>query len=138
MQQVRDIMTGNPVVCPATTTLAEAARVMRERDIGDVLVADEGRLCGIVTDRDIVVRGVARGADVASASVASVMSPALVAVSASSSIDDTAALMRDHALRRMPVVEEDRVVGIVSLGDLAREASPGSVLADIASAGPNL
>lgn len=137
MQQVREIMTARPVVCPSTATVSEAAAIMRDRDIGDVLVEEQGRLCGILTDRDIVVRGVAEGRDVGPLPVGEMMSGDLVAVSADSSVDDAIELMRSRALRRMPVVEGDHVVGIVSLGDLAVERDPGSALGDISAASPN-
>ena len=118
MQQVRDIMTGNPAVCSSRATLAEAAAVMRDRGIGNVLVEAGGRLCGIVTDRDIVVRGLASGRDFRGMRLGDIVSDHLVAVSAGSSVEDAAELMRSHALRRMPVIEHDHVVGVVSLGDI--------------------
>jgi CBS domain-containing protein len=137
MQQVQEIMTTNPVVCSSGATLSEAATIMRDRDIGDVLIEEEGRLRGIVTDRDIVVRAVAEGKDVSQVHLGDILSDDLVAVSATSSVDDALELMRSHALRRMPVVDGDRVVGIVSLGDLAVERDPNSALSDISAASPN-
>jgi CBS domain-containing protein len=124
MQQVREVMTGNPAVCSSRATLAEAAVIMRDRDIRDVLVEADGRLCGIVTDRDIVVRGLASGRDLRGLRLGDILSDHLVAVSASSSVEDAAELMRSHALRRMPVIEHDHVVGIVSLGDIGTAGPP--------------
>jgi CBS domain-containing protein len=96
------------------------------------------RLQGIVTDRDIVVRCVATGADVSQATLAEVCTDALVSVSPDTSIDEAAQMMREMAVRRLPVVERGQAVGIVSIGDLAIEREPRSALADISAAIPNI
>ncbi|MFF5970353.1 CBS domain-containing protein [Streptomyces sp. NPDC012769] len=133
-QSVRDVMTGHPVTVGTLTSVAEAARVMRDADIGDVLVVDGDTLRGIVTDRDLVVRAMAEGRDPADTTVQSVCSERPVTVAPDEGIDRAVGLMREHALRRLPVTEEGRLVGIVTLGDLAIEKDPSSALADISSA----
>jgi len=135
---VRDVMTRNPVSCETTTTIVEAARMMRDHDIGDVLVCDGQQLRGIVTDRDIVVRCIAGGADVGRSTLGDVCTGNVMAVSPDSSLADAARTMRECAVRRLPVIEDGRTVGIVSLGDLAVEVDPRSVLADISAAEPHV
>lgn len=130
-------MTPNPTVCPATTSLADAAKVMRDRDIGDVLVERDGKLCGVVTDRDIVVRGVAADVDPGAVRTGDICSRELATLSPTDSVRDAVALMRERALRRLPIVESGRPVGIVSLGDLAIERDADSALADISAAPAN-
>jgi|SRR6187549_3701757 CBS domain-containing protein len=136
-QTVRDVMTTNLVTCPSSAPLKDAAGYMRDRDIGDVLVVDDGSICGIVTDRDIVVRCVAEGGDVRDATVGDVCTADLTTVSADTTIEDAARLMRDNALRRLPVVDRGKPVGIVTLGDLAVQADPSSALGGISAARPN-
>jgi CBS domain-containing protein len=110
---------------------------MRDRDIGDILVMEGERLQGIVTDRDIVVRCVADRGDISSATLADACSPELVAVSPDTEIREAARIMADRAVRRLPVVENGRPVGMVSLGDLAIEQDPQSALGGISAARPN-
>jgi CBS domain-containing protein len=119
-------------------TIEEAARVMRDADIGDVIVLDEdGRVSGIVTDRDLVVRAVADGVDPAEGQVGSILNGAVVSIAPDESVDTALDLMRDHKIRRLPVIDDDRLVGVVTLGDLAIDRQPGSTLADISNAPPN-
>ena len=134
---VRDVMTSALVTFPATATAAEAAQGMREWDIGDVLVERDGRVAGIVTDRDIVVRAVAEGRAPSAVKLGEICSDMLVKVAPSDSVEKAIRLMRDNALRRVPVFEGDRAVGIVTLGDLAIERDSDSALADISAAPPN-
>jgi len=133
---IKDAMSTQPASLPVSATVADAARQMRERDIGDVLVEQEGRLAGIVTDRDIVVRVMAEGRDVNS-KLGDIVSSEVVCITPAESADDAIRLMRERALRRVPVVENGRPVGIVSLGDLAGERDPRSVLGEISNAPPN-
>ena len=135
--KVRDVMSTDLVSCASSAPLADAARSMRDRDIGDVLVVDDGKVRGIVTDRDIVVRAVADGRDLRKACVGDVCSAELVTVRSDVSTEDAARIMRDKALRRLPVVDDGKAVGIVSLGDLAVQADPKSALGGISSARPN-
>jgi CBS domain-containing protein len=131
---VADVMTNEPVSCPSSASVQDVARLMRDRGIGDVLVTDGGKLKGIVTDRDIVVRCLAEGA-VSGATVADACSKDLTVVEPGMRIADAAQLMAQLAVRRLPVVDNGRPVGIVSLGDLAVERDPESVLGQISAAG---
>jgi CBS domain-containing protein len=136
-QQIREVMTKNPKVLDIDSSLAEAARIMRDNDIGFVVVRNEQGVCGVVTDRDLVVRGLAQGADPTQATLASVYSEDVVQVSADDSVEKAITLMSDKAIRRIPVVEGGEVVGVVSLGDLAVERDPSSVLGQISAAPAN-
>ena len=136
-QQIRELMTPNPVALPGTASVHEAARAMRDADIGDVIVIENNQACGIVTDRDIVVRTVAEAQDPATTTLADLCSHALVTVTPTDSVEQAVRLMRTHAIRRLPVVEGGQPVGIVSLGDLAVERDPGSALGEISGAPPN-
>lgn len=138
-EKVRDIMTPNPVMLAKTATAAEAAKLMREQDIGDVLVTDDGRIHGIVTDRDIIVRVVAQGREPAAIALDEIASKDDLVVVAPE--DDAVAAvkrMRDRAIRRLVVAEGGAPVGVVSIGDLAEARDPESALADISAAKPNV
>ena len=115
---VRDVMTPNPQTVTPDDTLERAARIMRDQDTGAVPVVQDGRAIGILTDRDIVVRAVADG-DTSTRVVREIVSGQLVSVSPDSSTDEATELMSAYQVRRLPVVENERLVGIVSLGDLA-------------------
>jgi CBS domain-containing protein len=116
----------------------EAAEAMRANDIGDVVVVDDnGKLSGILTDRDIVVRVVAEGRDPRTTRIGDIASRDLTAVSPDDPVDRAVQLMRDKAIRRLPAVDKGKPVGIVSIGDLALDRDPGSALADISAAPPN-
>jgi CBS domain-containing protein len=136
-QQVRDVMTRNPITMQATATATDAAKAMRDRDIGDILVLENSLICGIVTDRDIVVRGLGVGLDPGQTKLGEICSRELTTVSPTDDVSDVIALMRGKAIRRLPVVENERPVGIVSLGDLAVERDQRSVLGEISAAPPN-
>ncbi|GLW63803.1 oxidoreductase [Actinomadura rubrobrunea] len=139
-RRVSDVMTRGSRALPLDATLYDAARIMRDEGIGDVLVTLDGRLCGLVTDRDIVVRGVAERRDARHTPLGEVCSADLVTIGPDDDLDTAARLMREQAVRRLPVVDdEQRPLGIVSLGDLARAGGvdPG-VLSGISQAPPNL
>ncbi|MFG2126335.1 CBS domain-containing protein [Streptomyces sp. NPDC048751] len=128
-------MTPGVITVRPGASLVEAAQLMRARDIGDVLVADDWRVVGVLTDRDITVRAVAEGVDPLAVSAEAVCSPHPVVVGPDDSAAAAVQLMRQHAVRRLPVIEDGRPVGIVSLGDLALARDPDSALADISRAG---
>ena len=131
-------MTPDPKILEATASVRDAAELMRESDIGDVVVLENNQLCGIVTDRDIVVRVLADGDDPAMVTVGEICSRELTTVPPTASIDDVVRLIREKAIRRLPVVEEDgEVVGIVSIGDIAVARDRESALADVSAALPN-
>jgi CBS domain-containing protein len=115
---IREVMTPNPRSVSPTDTIQHVARIMRDCDTGAVPVVENGRPVGIVTDRDIVVRTVAEDGQV-SRSVREIASTGLVCVTPDMSTDEAEALMSEYQIRRLPVVESERLVGIVSLGDLA-------------------
>jgi CBS domain-containing protein len=135
--EIREIMTRNPTILQASDTVAEAARVMRDKGIGDVIVYKNRQLCGIVTDRDLTVRALSEGQHPAGVTLESVCSREITALSPNDTTDTAVRLMREKALRRLPVVENGKVVGIVSLGDLAVRLDRGSALADISAAAAN-
>ena len=138
-QSVGDIMTLPPRTVDATASVMVAATLMREGNFGDVVVLEEGQLCGILTDRDIVVRVLATGDDPSTVRVGDVCSRVLTTVSESDGIGDAVRLIRAKALRRLPVLDDDgKLVGIVSLGDLALARDPKSALGDISAATPNI
>lgn len=136
-QHIREIMTTDLVTVDPLTSVVDVAQLMRRDDVGDVLVVDEGRLFGVVTDRDLVIRVMAEGGNVGDRTVASACSKDLVTVTPDDDVDQVIGLMRERAVRRVPVIEGDHPVGVVSLGDLAIERDPRSVLGDISSARPN-
>ena len=137
MQQVKEVMTERPVTLDRAASLAEAAQLMRDRDIGDVIVVEGQDVAGIVTDRDIVIRGVADGADPNRTRVGEVVSGELASVGPDDPVEQAITVMREKAIRRIPVLEGGNLVGIVSLGDLAVERDQSSVLADISEEPPN-
>jgi CBS domain-containing protein len=136
--QIQDIMTKHVHTVRTDAPLIEVARIMRDRRIGDVLVTDDdGSLCGIITDRDIVVRAVAAGLPLETTRAGEICTEDIIQVDATASIEEIVTIMREHAIRRVPVVHGDRPIGIVSIGDLARAKDPDSALAEISSAAPN-
>ncbi|MEU1843810.1 CBS domain-containing protein [Micromonospora sediminicola] len=139
MYRVSDVMTRQVVYLPAETPLDEAARVMKESDIGDVVVTDGATLAGMLTDRDIVVRAVAERADPGTTTIGSIITREVVMIEQHCTANEAAALMRERNIRRVLVCDSDRkLVGIVSLGDLAMQLDPQSALSDISEAAPNL
>lgn len=134
---IREVMMPNPLTVNAHTSIEGAAQVMRANDIGDVLVTENGHLRGILTDRDIVVRAVATGRHPAATFAGDCCSQNVQTVNAEDDARRAVEVMRQHALRRLPVIDDDRLVGIVSIGDLAVSEDPESALADISAAAPN-
>ncbi len=135
--RIEEVMTVAPMTVQATMTVVDAARIMREADVGAVIVLADAEVAGVVTDRDIAVRAVAEGRDPAQTPVAEVASGDPTIVESTQGIDEALRLMRERGVRRLPVVEEGRPVGIVALGDLAVDRDPDSTLADISAADPN-
>lgn len=136
-ESIRELMTSDPIVLEADATVAEAARCMRDRDVGDVLVRKDGKLCGIVTDRDLVVRCLADAGDPREHPLAELCSKPLLTLPPDADVEEAMQLMQEHAVRRIPIVERDRPVGIVSLGDLAIARDRRSCLGEISAAPPN-
>jgi CBS domain-containing protein len=134
---LRDVMTPNPTVCPTDATARDAAALMRDQDIGDVLVQDDGGPLGIVTDRDIVTRAVADGRDPGDVRLGEICTSDVKTVSVDTPVDEVIRMMSNTAIRRIPVCDGNKPVGIVALGDLARDRDPSSLLGDISAAPPN-
>ena len=135
-QSLRDVMTPDPITVHATSSVVEAAQKMRDADVGPVIVVDDRGGCGIVTARDITIRAVAEGRNPSEIAVDEICSHDVVSLSPDDSVDQAVQVMRENAIRRVAVVEGDRPVGIVSLGDIAMEQEPDSALADISEAPP--
>ena len=126
-QMVQDLMTPDPACCTPQDAITDVARMMVEEDCGAIPVVESQesrRVVGIITDRDIVVRIVARGEDVAAAQVAQAMSSDVSTLRTDANIDDCVRLMSDYQVRRVPIVDESgTLVGMVSQADLARASS---------------
>jgi CBS domain-containing protein len=122
MAQIRDVMTSNPTTVERSTNVLEAAKVMAGEDVGPLPVTDGGRLVGIITDRDIVTRVLAEERDPQSTTVGDICSSDLVTVTPEDDLDQALRTMASAQVRRLPVVEGDRIVGIVAQADVARQA----------------
>ena len=118
-KSIRDAMTEDPRSIGASASVVEAARLMREEHIGSLPVTDDEQLVGMVTDRDITTRVVAESADPKTTSVGDVYSRDLISVEPDKDLDDALRLMARHQVRRLPVVENGRLVGIVAQADIA-------------------
>ncbi len=118
MSTIKSVMTSAVTTIDTNATLQQAATKMRDEDVGSLPVTQDGKLCGVVTDRDIVLRGVAKGSD-ASACVADVMTADVTTVGSECDVEEAAQLMADKQIRRLYVVDGDTICGVVALGDLA-------------------
>ena len=136
-QLVRELMTPQPVALPGDTPVRDAARRMRDDDIGNVLVSDGENVRGIVTDRDLVVRGLADHDDAVTMRLRELCSEQLITARPDDDASDVVARMREHAVRRVPVVDRGTPVGMFSIGDAAMERDPDSALGEISSARGN-
>ena len=134
-KSIRDAMTSNPQGVETSTPVVEAARLMKSEDVGSLPILEGERLVGMVTDRDIVLRVVAEGKDVQSATVGEIASRDLVTVDPQQDLDEALRLMAQHQVRRLPVVEEDgRLVGILAQADVAtsgHDAKTGQLVEEI-------
>ena len=135
---VQELMTPDPITLPETATLLDAARTMRQAGIGNVVVLHGEAVCGIVTDRDIVVRGIADGRDPRATTLGDVCSRNLTTLSPDDQLETAVRLIREHAIRRLPVVRRGRAVGILTMGDLAIQEGGDSTLAEVSAAPPNV
>ena len=136
--QIQDIMTKQLHTVRKDATLRDVALLMKDRKIGNVIVTEsDGKMCGIVTDRDLVVRGIAAQRDVDRTQIGDICSATVVKLPPTASIDDAVKLMRERSVRRIPIVSDGKALGVVSIGDLARAKDPDSALAQISSAAPN-
>jgi CBS domain-containing protein len=135
MTTARELMTADPAFCDQDVTVEEAARQMADQNIGALPVCStEGRLTGVVTDRDLAVRVVAEGRDPATTKVADLLSGTeVVTIGADDSAEEAIRTMKDHAVRRLPVIDGTRLVGMVSQADIAR-AMPDAKIGDLVDA----
>jgi CBS domain-containing protein len=118
---VRDMMTTQPTSVERSRPVPEAARLMRDQNVGSLPVVEEGRLVGVITDRDIVVRLVAEDRDLSSTTVGDAYSDQPVTVEPEQDLDQALTLMARYQVRRLPVIEGDRLVGILAQADVALE-----------------
>jgi CBS domain-containing protein len=122
MGQIRDVMTEKPTTCEPTSSLVDCAKVMAREDVGPIPIVEGNRVVGLVTDRDIVVRAVAEGRDIKQTTVGDIASKDLITVTPDDDFSRALELMSRHQIRRIPVVEGDQLVGIISQADVARAA----------------
>jgi len=125
---IRDVMTPNPRTISPNDSIQNAARIMRDEDTGVVPVVDNGKPVGVVTDRDIVVRAVSE--DRLNRPVRDIVTTDIVAARPDMSTREAVELMSEHQVRRLPVVENDKLVGIVSIGDIAVKEGRDSRVGD--------
>jgi CBS domain-containing protein len=134
---VRDVMTKDPVALSSDSSVTEAAKAMKDFRIGSVVVMDKDKPYGIVTDRDITVRAVATGSDPAKTTLAEICSHDLAAVRPDQSVEDAIQVMKSHDVKRVVVMTDSKLEGIVSLGDLASRGVDEDLQDDLSRAEPN-
>ncbi|HWK21526.1 MAG TPA: CBS domain-containing protein [Ureibacillus sp.] len=135
MKTVKDIMTKDIKVCTPHDSVTAAAKIMREFECGSVPVCENNKVVGIITDRDIVINVVADGKDTNSVHCHDCMTSDVVTCSSDTDIHECARIMSQHQIRRIPVVENENIIGIIAIGDLAKENiyinEAGQALSDI-------
>lgn len=136
--KIREVMTQAPVSVASVEPVSEVAKAMREHGIGSVLVVTGGKLTGLITDRDITVRVLAEGQDPQVTRAGDICTGDLVTLSPDDDTDQAVRLIRERAVRRIPVVENGAPVGMVSIGDLAVMLGEHSALADVSAAPPRI
>ena len=136
--KMRDVMSPAPLSLAADESVLTAAQAMKEHGIGTVLVVTGGRLSGIVTDRDIAIRVLAENRDPRTTRVGDIASRDLAVLGPDDDVAQAIRLVRERAVRRIPVVQDGAPVGVVSLGDLALSQDRGSALSDVSAAAPNI
>jgi CBS domain-containing protein len=136
-RKVREIMSAAPVCMAASESVSAAAKAMKDRGIGTVLVLSGGRLAGLVTDRDIAIRVLAENRDPLTTRLDDICSSELAVLSPDDAVETAIRLVRDRAVRRLPVMADGTPVGVVSIGDLALDKDERSALSQISASGPN-
>jgi CBS domain-containing protein len=136
-RKVREIMSAAPVCMAASESVSAAAKAMKERGIGTVLVLSGGRLAGLVTDRDIAIRVLAENRDPLTTRLDDICSGELAVLSPDDAVETATRIVRDRAVRRLPVMADGTPVGVVSIGDLALDKDERSALSQISASGPN-
>jgi CBS domain-containing protein len=137
-RKMRDIMSAAPVCMASGESVSAAAKAMKDRGVGTVLVLFDGRFSGLVTDRDITVRVLAEDRDPLTTRVGDICSGELAVLSPDDDVEQAGRLVRERAIRRIPIMEDDTPVGVVSIGDLALEQDERSALSSVSAARPNL
>jgi CBS domain-containing protein len=133
-QSIKEVMTSDVLACEPNATVIDAAKLMAQEDVGPLPIVEDGRIVGIVTDRDLVVRVLAEGRDPGSTMVGEIASRELVTVSPDDGLDQALSLMAERQVRRLPVVDGDRLIGIVAQADVARlgkDKKTGAVVEEI-------
>ena len=136
MTAVREVMSGPVITVDPDASAADAARLMRDQDTGDVVIATDGQLAGILTDRDLAIRLVAEDLD-PQTPVRDVCTTDPVTVDADDTIESAAQTMQEYAIRRLPVRDGTAVTGFISLGDLTEHIDTDETLSDISQSSPN-
>jgi CBS domain-containing protein len=136
MTKMRDIMSGAPVCMAPGESVSAAAQAMKKHGIGTVLVLTDGRLSGLVTDRDITVRVLAESRDPRTTRISDICGGELVVLGPEDDVAEATRLVRERAVRRIPVLQDGIPVGVVSIGDLALDRDATSALAGVSSAPP--
>ncbi|MFZ0191648.1 MAG: CBS domain-containing protein [Streptosporangiaceae bacterium] len=136
-RKVREIMSAAPACMAASESVSAAAKAMKERGIGTVLVLSGGRLAGLVTGRDIAIRVLAENRDPLTTRLDDICSSELAVLSPDDDVETATRIVRDRAVRRLPVMADGTPVGVVSIGDLALDKDEGSALSQISAFGPN-
>ena|SRR5438067_6346101 len=126
-KSVKDAMTSNVKTATPSLSLTDAAKLMKQEDVGSVPVVDGERLIGMLTDRDIVVRGIADGSDPHAIKAGDIASRDIVTVRPDDDLDEAVRLMAQHQVRRLPVVDDGHLVGVVAQADIAQEAKEKDV-----------
>jgi len=137
-RKMRDIMSPAPECMASTESVSAAARAMRERGIGTVLVMEDGRLYGVVTDRDITVRVLAEDRDPLATRLGEICSADLAVLGPDDDVAQAIRLVKEQAVRRIPIVADGTPVGVVSIGDLALEADGSAALSGVSAAQPTI
>jgi CBS domain-containing protein len=137
VRKMRDIMSPAPVCMAPGESVSAAAQAMKRHGIGTVLVLADGRLSGLVTERDITVRVLAEGHDPGTTRIGDICSAELVVLSPDDDVEEAARLVRERAVRRIPVLRDGIPVGVVSIGDLALDKDANSALSGVSATPPN-
>ena len=137
MTKMRDIMSAAPVCMAPGESVSAAAKTMKQHGIGTVLVLTDGRFSGLVTDRDITVRVLADSRDPLTTRIGDICSGELVVLGPDDDVIEATRLVRERAVRRIPVLQDGIPVGVVSIGDLALEKEAASALSGVSSAPPS-
>jgi CBS domain-containing protein len=130
MSKAYDVMTKSLATCRPDDNAMTVAKIMKDRDIGDVLVVDDGKLLGIVTDRDLAVNALSEGEDAGSSPISRYMTRSLITGAATWGLNKIAKTMAKNQIRRLPIVENGEIVGIISLGDIARHYGRKDIITD--------